>query len=86
MRNVLAVSLYFGVYEVAKLRASELRGGAPKATDLLAAGALGGIAYWLFTYPLDVVKSAMQTDAIMPADRKYKGYVDAVTKVCECAL
>lgn len=80
-RNVLAVSLYFGVYEVAKLRASEYRGGAPKATDLLAAGAAGGIAYWLFTYPLDVIKSAIQTDAILPADRKYKGYVDTVSKL-----
>ena len=80
-RNVLAVSLYFGVYEVAKLRATELRQGAPKSTDFLAAGALGGIAYWLFTYPLDVIKSAMQTDAIMPADRKYRGYTDTVKKV-----
>ena len=48
---------------------------------VLVAGAGGGVAYWLFTYPLDLVKSAMQTDAIMPADRKYKGYVDCVRKV-----
>ena len=67
--------------QVAKLRAIERRNGAPQSSDFLVAGALGGIAYWLFTYPLDVVKSAMQTDAIMPADRKYKGYVDTVKKV-----
>jgi hypothetical protein len=48
---------------------------------VVCAGALGGIAYWLFTYPLDVIKSAMQTDALLPADRKYRSYPDAVRKV-----
>ena len=47
----------------------------------MVAGALGGVAFWLLTYPLDVVKSSMQTDAIVPKDRRFKGYVDTVRKV-----
>jgi solute carrier family 25 (mitochondrial carnitine/acylcarnitine transporter), member 20/29 len=73
--------LYFGVYEVAKQQAAAAKGGKPSSMDFLFAGAMGGVAYWLFTYPLDVIKSAMQTDAIMPAERKYKSYMDCTRKV-----
>lgn len=80
-RNVGAVALYFGVYEVAKQRAMALRGGKPTSLDFLFAGAAGGVAYWLFTYPLDVIKSAMQTDAVLPKDRKYSSYGDCMRKL-----
>ena len=33
---------------------------------------IGGITYWLVIFPVDCIKSAMQTDAIDPANRKYK--------------
>lgn len=85
-RNTSAVALYFGVYEVAKQQAAAAKGGKPSSMDFLFAGAMGGVAYWLFTYPLDVIKSAMQTDAIMPADRKYKSYMDCTRKVCVLLL
>ncbi len=29
------------------------------------------MAYWVVIFPVDVVKSAMQTDAIVKAERKY---------------
>ncbi|KXZ45758.1 hypothetical protein GPECTOR_51g744 [Gonium pectorale] len=32
---------------------------------------IGGITYWLAIFPVDCIKSAMQTDAINPAQRKY---------------
>ena len=38
---------------------------------MVTAGGLGGMAYWLAIFPVDVVKSAMQTDAIVKAERKY---------------
>lgn len=81
IRNTSAVALYFGVYEVAKQQAAAAKGGKPSSMDFLFAGAAGGVAYWLFTYPLDVIKSAIQTDAVMPKDRKYKSYMDCVRKV-----
>ena len=41
------------------------------AVAVVTAGGLGGMLYWLVIFPVDVVKSAMQTDAIVKADRKY---------------
>ncbi|EPE03329.1 carrier protein ymc1 [Ophiostoma piceae UAMH 11346] len=35
-------------------------------------GGLAGEALWLASYPFDVVKSKMQTDALRPADQRYK--------------
>ena len=37
----------------------------------MAAGGTGGILYWLAIFPVDVIKSAMMTDSIDPATRKY---------------
>ena len=45
------------------------------------AGSMGGLAYWTITYPIDVVKSSMQSDSPNPAQRKYKGVVDAFTQL-----
>ncbi len=32
---------------------------------------LGGITYWLTIFPVDCIKSAMQTDSIIKSQRKY---------------
>jgi hypothetical protein len=37
------------------------------------AGGLGGVGYWALCYPLDIVKTAVQCDAIDPRQRKYQG-------------
>ena len=34
-------------------------------------GGLGGVFYWLTIFPIDVIKSTMQTDNIDPAKRKF---------------
>ena len=41
------------------------------AVAVVAAGGLGGMLYWLAIFPVDVIKSAMQTDSIVKAERKY---------------
>ena len=33
------------------------------------------------SYPLDIIKSAIQTDSIHPAQRKYAGWSDAAVKL-----
>jgi solute carrier family 25 carnitine/acylcarnitine transporter 20/29 len=39
-------------------------------------GAAAGYALWASIYPIDVVKSKLQTDTLDPAKRQYKGMVD----------
>jgi solute carrier family 25 carnitine/acylcarnitine transporter 20/29 len=78
LRNVPAVSFYFGAYEFTRnwlarrggVRVSELGAG-----QLLVAGAVGGVSYWALTYPLDAVKSTIQADALVPQQRRYGGVV-----------
>lgn len=45
------------------------------AWTVLSSAALGGIAYWLAIFPVDCIKSAMQTDSIVPSERKYRSIV-----------
>jgi hypothetical protein len=37
--------------------------------------------YWLLFYPLDVIKSALQTDALVKSQRKYCGIGDAAKQL-----
>lgn len=39
------------------------------------------LSYWAFNYPADVIKSAMQGDAIKRSERQYKGFVDAARQL-----
>ncbi len=39
------------------------------------------IAYWTLSYPLDIIKSAIQTDAVNPAERRYKGWAHAASSL-----
>ncbi|CAK7240459.1 MAG: carrier protein ymc1 [Sporothrix thermara] len=43
-------------------------------------GGLAGEALWLASYPFDVIKSKMQTDALRPADQRYKSLRDCVAQ------
>ena len=36
---------------------------------------LGGCSYWLLIFPVDCIKSAMQTDSIVKSERKYKDFL-----------
>lgn len=72
-RNIPAVSCYFGGYEAAKISLAKGKpaGQQLNAFELMAAGAMGGFAYWIFTYPIDVIKSTMQSDHPDPTKRRY---------------
>lgn len=43
-------------------------------------GAAAGFALWFSIYPVDVIKSKLQTDSLDPAKRQYKGIVDCGLK------
>ena len=74
VRNIPANSIYLGSFEVFKGKLASYKGC--KKTELppayvIGAGGTGGILYWLSIYPVDVIKSAMATDALEPSKRKY---------------
>uniref|UniRef100_A0A7S0T6P7 Mitochondrial carrier protein n=1 Tax=Mantoniella antarctica TaxID=81844 RepID=A0A7S0T6P7_9CHLO len=81
-RNLPAGAIYFGVFENTK-NYFAARNENKIATDIqiMIAGGAGGFCYWSIFYPIDVIKSAMMTDAINPAERQYKGFLDAGSKL-----
>ncbi|CAG8601356.1 11086_t:CDS:2 [Paraglomus brasilianum] len=44
-------------------------------------GALAGYAMWTSVYPVDVLKSKLQTDGFTPETRKYNGVIDCARKI-----
>lgn len=84
VRNAPANSVYLGSFEVMKGKMAERKGC--KKTELpapwvITAGGLGGILYWCAIYPVDVIKSAMATDSIIPKERKYPDMVTTYKKL-----
>jgi solute carrier family 25 (mitochondrial carnitine/acylcarnitine transporter), member 20/29 len=47
--------------------------------SLMLAGGLGGLAFWTFVYPMDVIKSKIQMQSLSPLE--YKGILDCGRKV-----
>jgi len=82
-RNAPANAAWYGVYEMARqyqLKPGESRNDLAKWRVMISGG-LGGWAYWLSTYPIDLIKSTIQADHIDPKQRKYTGTMDAVNKI-----
>ncbi|CAL5227929.1 g10976 [Coccomyxa viridis] len=84
LRNTPANSIYLGSFEVLKQQFAEYKGCEPK--DLpgwmtVTAAGLGGLAYWVTIYPLDQIKSAMSTDAIIVSQRKYPNMMVTAQKL-----
>ena len=79
-RNIPAVSCYFGVYETVRRMEAEARGVSVEqltAAELLIAGSIGGLSYWIGTFPIDAIKSTIQADNVEKSKRRYSGVVDA---------
>ncbi len=70
--------MYLGSFEVFKRSLAERMQVAPSelpAWAVLGSAGLGGIMYWGFIFPVDCIKSAMQTDSIIKSERKYPNMV-----------
>lgn len=86
MRNCPGGALHLGTYEYVRAWFAE-RNNIP-TTQLtikhnLIAGGAGGLLFWTVIYPVDVIKSAIQTDAPNRSLRKYKGTIDCAQKLYE---
>jgi solute carrier family 25 carnitine/acylcarnitine transporter 20/29 len=81
LRNTPANAIYLGSFEVMKKKIAEMNNCEVKdlsAPVVIGAGGFGGILYWLSIYPVDVIKSAMMTDSIIPSERKYPSALSAM--------
>ncbi|EGD79686.1 hypothetical protein PTSG_10670 [Salpingoeca rosetta] len=80
LRNIPANAVYFGCFEYGRtLGARHLN---YKVDDLpvlfnFACGGIAGLMYWVTTYPTDVLKSVLMSDAIDPAQRRHPTYAAA---------
>lgn len=86
LRDSIAVSFYFGVYEIIRrafLKPGQSYGDVEKLGlwKLFWAGGFAGVVYWLSTYPIDVIKSQMMADSVHPEKRLYKNMVDCAKKI-----
>ena len=84
LRNTPANAVYLGSFEVMKKKMAEMKGievSELSAPLVIGAGGFGGILYWLCIYPVDVVKSAMMTDSIVPKERAYPNILTTAKKL-----
>ena len=73
-RNIVGVGAYFGFYEGVKMA---LVGDAKRAAtplEVLTAGGTGGLFYWVLCQPLDVIKSKIQSDMVLPEQRAFRSF------------
>ena len=77
VRDVPSFGIYFVVHEYLKRELSPNKDGKHVATPyLLFAGGSSGVAAWFSTYPVDVVKTRLQTQQ----NGKYAGMIDCAKK------
>ena len=81
IRETPSFVIYFGTFDI-MCTALTPKGSSVDSVGplgLLLAGGLSGTASWVFTYPIDVMKSRIQADGD-GKDRKYKDLVDCIKK------
>ncbi|KAG1662642.1 hypothetical protein FOA52_009627 [Chlamydomonas sp. UWO 241] len=84
IRNIPANGIYLGNFEMMKRAYCSMYDKTPAEIPggvVLGAAGLGGLTYWLVIFPVDCVKSAMQTDTIIRADRKYPSFMTTASKL-----
>ncbi|KAA0146225.1 hypothetical protein FNF27_05196 [Cafeteria roenbergensis] len=80
-RNMIGVGSYFVFYEMARRAFTNNYERQPTSLEVLTAGGFGGFMYWMLCYPVDVVKTVMQTEPLDPAKRKFSSSLAAARAV-----
>ncbi|KAJ2688718.1 Mitochondrial carrier protein ymc2 [Coemansia spiralis] len=84
IREFNGYGMYFLAYEALVQRTMRQTG---RRRDELSSGlvclygAAAGFAMWLTSYPIDVIKSKLQTDGFAAGARKYNGTIDCAQKI-----
>ncbi|KAI9366282.1 mitochondrial carrier [Pilaira anomala] len=66
VREIPAYAGFYTGFEMTKRKLVKGQEGPANIFQLMTAGAVGGIGYWVFSYPLDVVKSVVQNQEKPP--------------------
>lgn len=75
LRETPSYGVYFATFEALRqLWASEEGGGHPSNFKLVMAGGLSGIAAWMSTYPIDVVKTRIQMQNLFHGSKPLPEY------------
>ncbi|KAJ3215646.1 Mitochondrial carrier protein ymc2 [Dinochytrium kinnereticum] len=84
LRECHGYGIYFLTYEAMIQRTMRLEKKARSEISALTQcsfGALSGYTLWVMIYPIDVIKSRLQTDSFNLVEQKYKGSVDCARKI-----
>lgn len=76
LREIHGMGMYFMSAEACikqEMRATGKHRDDISSFHVCAYGAVGGLAMWTSVYPIDVLKSRMQTDALDPQKRQFSG-------------
>ncbi|KAJ3416929.1 Mitochondrial carrier protein ymc2 [Chytridiales sp. JEL 0842] len=85
LREFHGYGIYFLTYEALMQRQMKIQ-GTEKRGDVAAwrqcvFGAMSGYTLWIMIYPIDSIKSKLQTDAFEPSKQKYSSTLDCARKV-----
>jgi len=80
LREGLAFGIYFSFYEwfIDKMLLPGQARQELKTSTVILAGSMTGVACWLATYPIDIIKTRIQLDSF--SNPSYKGMIDCFNK------
>lgn len=79
-REAVGVTCWFSAYEVARAAFIRSNGEAPAGWQIAVCGGCGGLGFWGTAFPLDTVKSRLQTQNARHPNA-YRGVVDALRRI-----
>ncbi|KAI0343773.1 mitochondrial carrier [Trametopsis cervina] len=71
-REIPAYAGFYTAFEFSKRKFTKIYGQQLPVWALLASGSTGGLAYWLSSYPLDVIKSRVQLRETPPVGNPFR--------------
>ena len=83
LRDSIGDTFYYATYQaipIYLLNKSDLN-GEKDIFSIIISGGFAGIAFWTFTYPIDLLKSRIQSDSII--NPKYNGTYDCLVKTLQ---
>ncbi|RKP37713.1 mitochondrial carrier domain-containing protein, partial [Dimargaris cristalligena] len=79
LRDSLGTGIYFCTYETIKRLMSSPE-SPPGPLTFFLSGGICGVFSWLIIFPIDLVKSTIQKDALLPSHLvRYRGFLDCFT-------